>query len=391
MAPKLLSPDGAREWLRRRYRSQHRAWLGGGGAWPLSVPLGEPSERSVVDDVPAVRQWVDEWARWSDGGEVQWVERQWPRLGTQRLPSRLVVASAADVAGVVGERPRFERALRRHARLEQCWTAIHVSPLVLRHFDELADYTDEDFERLFAAITWLDRNRASGHYLRQLPIEGLDTKWCDASRRALIADLLLAIRGLHHSGDFHDLCGLSRPFRRLRVRLLCPSLRHTVGGLCDIEAPVEEIAALPIQPECTLILENLETGIALPDMTGCAAFMKLGNGVRVLERVPWICPTRAFYWGDLDTHGFAILSQARAALPALTSVLMDETTLLRHRSLWGREVTPYLGADVPHLTADERSVYENLRGNLWGQAVRLEQERIPWAYALAVVRNTLLG
>lgn len=391
MAPKLLLPEGVRDWLRRRYRSQHRAWLGGGGAWPLGVPLGAPSERSVVDHVPAIRQWVEEWERWSEGGEVQWLERQWPRLGTQRLPARLVVASAADVASVVGEGPRFERAMRRHARLAQCWSALHASSLVLRHFDELADYTDEDFERLFAALTWLDQNRASGHYLRQLPIEGLDTKWCDASRRALISDWLLAIRGLEAVGDFYDLCGLSRLPRRLRVRLLCPSLRRAVGGLRDIEAPVEEIAALPIQPASTLIVENLETGIALPDLVGCAAFMKLGNGVGVLERVPWIRPARALYWGDLDTHGFAILSQARAGLPALISVLMDEATLLQHRSLWGREVTPYAGAEVPRLTADERSVYERLRGNVWGQAVRLEQERIPWTYALAVVRNALLG
>lgn len=391
MAPKLLSPEDARAWLRRRYRGQHRTWLSGGGAWPLGVPLGEPSERSAADDVSAIREWVDAWTRWSDGGEVQWLQRQWPRLGTQRLPSRLVFASAAEVASVIGEGPRFDRAVRRRARLAQAWSVLGASVLVQRHFDALADYTDDDFERLFAAIAWLDQNRATGSYLRQLPIEGLDTKWCDAARRVVISDLLLAMRGLDQAGDFYELCGLSRAPRRLRVRLLCPSLRRAVGGLRDIEAPVDEIAGLPIQPACTLIVENLETGIALPDLPGCTAFMKLGNGVGVLERVLWIRAARALYWGDLDTHGFAILSQARAALPALTSVLMDEATLLQHRPLWGREVTPYHGADVPFLTSEERAVFDGLRGNVWRQAVRLEQERIPWEYALAALRAAMMG
>jgi hypothetical protein len=81
MAKKLLSADAARAWLRRRYDAQQRAWLTGAGSWPLGVPLGDPTEKTVADDPRLVREWVDAWSRWNDGGEVQWIERQWPRLG----------------------------------------------------------------------------------------------------------------------------------------------------------------------------------------------------------------------------------------------------------------------------------------------------------------------
>ncbi len=391
MAKKLLSPEGARAWLRRRYATQHRAWLSGQGAWPLGVPLGEPTERTVGEDAAIIREWIDAWRQWNSGGEVQWLDRQWPRLGTQRLPSRLVLSGAADVARVVGEARRFERATERHARLERKWSSLSASPLVLRNFDVLADYAEADFVRLLALLTWLDQNRDSLRYLRQLPIEGMDTKWCDSPRRAVITDLLLAIRGLPQPMEFHELCGLRRPPQRLRMRLLCPSLRRALGGVGDLEAPIDQVTALSIQPDCALIVENLETGVALPDLPGCAAFMKLGNSVGVLSQVPWLRNARAVYWGDIDTHGFAILSHARAALPALCSVLMDERTLLRNRALWGRETTPYPGAEVPHLTADERAVFENLRGNVWGQGIRLEQERIPWPQALEAVRGVVLG
>lgn len=391
MPRKLLTPEDARAWLRRRYAAQHQAWLSGAGSWPLGVPLGDPTERNAAQDVASVREWVDAWRRWSDGGEVEWVDRVWPRLGTQSLPVRLVLSSAADVARVAGEARRFERAAVRHARLSSTWDNLSDSRLVSRNFDVLADYSDDDFERLVALLRWFDENRGSNRYLRQLPIEGLDTKWCDSRRRALIMDLIVAIRGLSQPLDFYELCGLRRAPQRLRMRVLCNDLRRAAGGLCDVEAPVEQVAALDIQPACALIVENLETGIALPDLPGCIAFMKLGNGVGVLAQIPWLQGVRAVYWGDIDTHGFAILGHARGALPALTSILMDESTLLANRALWGREAVQYAAGQVPHLTADEHAVFDNLRNNVWGQGVRLEQERVPWERALEVVRNSVRG
>jgi hypothetical protein len=290
---------------------------------------------------------------------------------------------------VLGEALRYERAGERLARLTASWSLLSGAPLLLRHYDELADYAPDDFERLFALLTWLDLHRDSQRYLRQLPIEGMDTKWCDAKRRGLITDLLVAMRDLTEPLEFHELCGLRRPPQRLRLRLLCPTARRALGGLGDIEAPVDQVAALNLQPDCALVVENLETGIALPDLPGCVAFMKLGNGVRVLSRIPWLSGARVVYWGDIDTHGFAILSQARAALPAVISVLMDEATLLAHRSLWGREPVPFPGAHLPHLTAEERAVFAALRANTWEPNLRLEQERVPWSYAMETIARAV--
>jgi hypothetical protein len=41
------------------------------------------------------------------------------------------------------------------------------------------------------------------------------------------------------------------------------------------------------------------------------------------------------YWGDLDTHGFAILHSLRAWLPQTQSFLMDRQTLAEHRDRLG--------------------------------------------------------
>jgi len=53
--------------------------------------------------------------------------------------------------------------------------------------------------------------------------------------------------------------------------------------------------------------------------------------------IKWIEDAHCIYWGDIDTHGFAILNRARSYLPRLKSLLMDEQTLLCHKALWVEE------------------------------------------------------
>jgi hypothetical protein len=158
-----------------------------------------------------------------------------------------------------------------------------------------------------------------------------------------------------------------------------------VGGLEDFELPVAQLAALDIAPRTVLIVENLDTGLALPDMAGTVAVMRLGAAVKLVAELPWITRADCLYWGDIDTFGFEILHRARCVVPHLRSVLMDSTTLLECRSLWVNEQTQTTGLELPLLTIDEREVFDGLRTNRWGESLRLEQERIPWTTAMNVL------
>jgi hypothetical protein len=385
MAKKLLFPDDVRLSLRRRYTSQHCSWLATGGSWPLSVALTTLTERDAAVDVSLVRSWVEAWASWNAGGNVAWAETCWPKLGVQRLPVRLDLTTPIEVAELIEEGTRYARAAERYAHFGAMWPALTGSSMLARHFDVLADYTPDDYERLLQVLRWLVANPNSGYFVRQLPVEGLHTKWIDKRRQALIVELLTGIRDVATGGDFHDVCGLRRAPHRVRMRLLCPKLRRATGGIADVEAPIDQLSRLALRPGRVLIVENLETGLALPDIAGCAAFMKLGHSVTVLAAVPWITGTPVVYWGDIDTHGLAILDRARSVLGDVTSVLMDERTLLSHRSLWVEEASQCTETDLEHLTAGEWEVFDKLRTHAWSVNVRLEQERIPWPAALAAL------
>lgn len=390
MPKKLLSPEAAREFLIRRFNNQHRTWLAGGGSWPLAVSLGAPTEKDIAEDRGAVRSWASAWQSKIGPGEVVFEERQFARLGKHWLPVSLIFSDAGQVAAAAGQARRWSTAVERYQRMLRRWPLLGQGSSLASKFDVLADYGDEDFERLMSLLAWLELNPMSGLYLRQLPVEGLDTKWLE-KRTGLVATLLRALRATvpEDESDFHDLCGLRKPAHRVRVRLLCPALRTAVGGLCDIEAPIGELAKLPIAPKAVIIVENLETGLALPSMSGVAVVMGLGNAVSALGKLSWLLEADAVYWGDIDTHGFAILDRARRSVPHLRSVLMDEATLHSHRALWVQEASQCPNVPLEALSTEERSCYENLRAHTWGQRVRLEQERLGWREAMEMLMQAL--
>lgn len=65
-----------------------------------------------------------------------------------------------------------------------------------------------------------------------------------------------------------------------------------------------------------------------------------GFEVDRIGRLRWLVDVEITYWGDVDTHGFAILDRLRAWLPQTRSALMDRENLLAHRDRWGREKSP---------------------------------------------------
>jgi hypothetical protein len=63
---------------------------------------------------------------------------------------------------------------------------------------------------------------------------------------------------------------------------------------------------------------------------------------------------------------------------------MDRGTLMEHGDLWAKEDSVHDGL-VGRLTSAERELYDELKANRHGEGVRLEQERIGFAW----LRNAL--
>ena len=388
-------PDDVQKALTRRFKNKHRQWLEASGkpeqleksTWPLEVNLGIPTENQALKQIEDVRVWVAAWQSWNGAGSIFWNHRRWRKLGTQRVPEKLVLASPDEVAQWIGEADRWDRARQRYRKLVRRWPRLAGN--LTRYFDVLADYSDVDYGRLTDMVAWLEMHPASNLYPRQLPISGLDSKWLE-KRKGLVADLVDSVRGEPSSeSDFFQRCGLKAPSQLIRMRILDDSLRQRVGGLSDISSPWEQLAELDLPVSNVFIVENLQTGLAFDDLPGSVVIMQLGYGVDILGRLPWVARARCIYWGDLDTHGFAILNRARSYLPDLKSVLMDEATLRSHQDLWVEEKDQHAAETLPLLTDPEQAVYQAIKRNVWGQNVRLEQERIAWDVAWKTLQRVI--
>jgi len=112
-----------------------------------------------------------------------------------------------------------------------------------------------------------------------------------------------------------------------------------------------------------------------------------GYGFDMLADMDWLARCPIYYWGDIDTHGFAILDQLRARFAQVESFLMDRATLLAFESQWGEESAPTL-RDLPRLTQPEQALYDDLRDNRLRKNLRLEQERIGFEWVKAALPNT---
>jgi hypothetical protein len=394
----LRTPREVKELVTSRFERQRDVWLLGGGDWPWRIPLGSPTQADVQSDLNGVLEWVRAWTDLptdpTSTMSVERVERSWPKLGRQVVPSYAIVPGPLEASSIAGKQAMWIAARRRADAMLTFFPSLRAHRVLGRHFDVLSTYPEDDFRRLVGLLGWLQSNPCSDLYLRQLPVEGLDTKWI-GTRRGVVKDFLLAVRGdagTDGERDLESLLGLRRPEHRVRLRVLCPELRRYVGNVCDIEAPLSDVAQMPLRPSRVLIVENQETALAFPDVADTVVFFKLGLAVGALKEVRWVTEAqRLVYWGDIDTHGYVILDRARRLLPTITSVLMDAATLEAARHLCVSEPTQARLPDAPTLQPHELEVAEGLLSHRWGQQLRLEQERLHWPKALATVLQSVQG
>lgn len=377
------TPEEVRIRLRTRYAGNAGAWALGGGEWPLRIALGAPTQAQARAKWDVFEGWL---RRWQGATNVEYVQRHWSGLGVQRLPEHACFDSAEQVARWLDDEDGFGRAARRCAALRARWPGLDAA--LRRQFEVLSQTDDAQFERLISAFDWLQAHPGSNLYPRQLPIAGIDSKWLEGSPRQILCDWLRALRGESAgSADLIALAGLRAVPERAHLRLLDARLRAELGGLGDILAPVDDLARLNLPGlRRAYAVENLQTGLAFGELPGSVVLIGRGYAVDVLQRLPWLHGIPLHYWGDIDTHGFAILDRLRRHVPHVRSLLMDEATLARHRAVWGEEPKPHAAERLPALDAAEADLYADLRRDRWAARLRLEQERIDWDYAWSAIR-----
>lgn len=369
-----------------------------GPVFPLRLPLKGPDSRALSDDFAAVRAWsaalLDGAAGQGRAGyRVELREVRHRVIGTNHLPAEVWLDTPDDAFALVGRRAearRFRAMLGLVGEREPAlceWVARRPLKALELATPEQAD----SWPRLLAVIAWLRANPRPDCYLRQVDLPGVDTKFIERHQGVLaeLFDLVLPMEVVESDARGH--AGFARRYgfrdkpERVRVRFLDASA-SPLARLKDHDfmLTADDLARLRPSVRRVFITENEINFLAFPPHPESLVILGAGYGFSALSQASWLDGCDIHYWGDIDTHGFAILSQLRARLPQARSLLMDRETLLCHRSQWVTEPSP-ARFESSRLTPAESSLLDDLISGKFGQQIRLEQERVAYSQLLAAL------
>lgn len=356
-----------------------RLLVTGATGFPLRLVLKAPNSSEVSDQFEAVRGWTAELAT-APHIRIEWREVRHRIQGVQRLPEQVWVDTMDDALTLLGKRRDAERLSQLAEATRAAMPAL--LPWLAKRPLQAIDLTGE-WSRLLAVAQWLVEHPRPRIYLRQVDVPGVHSKFIEA-HRAVMSELLdLALPEETRPGDQASVGQFARRFgfldkpTRIRFRVLDERLRLLPGGAVrpDVTLDADSFASLDVPVTRVFVTENETNFLAFPAAGEAIVIFGAGYGWDALAAAHWLRHCAIHYWGDIDTHGFAILDQLRGHFDHVSSFLMDRETLKAHEPHWGEEPDQVLH-DLLRLGAQERALFDDLRDNRIRKNLRLEQERV---------------
>jgi hypothetical protein len=367
-------PADVRAAIRKKWDSGALlARFAAGQDWePLSIPIRGPSARQIGERLAEVRQWAAEWAEAACGPlRVEYKQVGGRHFGANSIPCRAWLDGYDEAWALLKVGPD----VRRLNELMEAARGTRLIPWLTGHPMRALRLAGV-WDKLLDTVRWIEQRQALGMYLRQIDVPGVDTKFIERYK-GVLTELLDAqlepSRVEIAAADFAGRYGFLRRPGYVRFRVA-----GGFRGFSELSVRTDEFAAAPDGITRAYVIENEITYLAFPVPVAAMAILGGGYAVPVLEPLGWLTGLDVVYWGDIDTHGFAILNRLRHHLPHARSILMDRATLLGHRDHWGIEPSPTAAA-LDRLDRAESALYADLLSNAYAPSVRLEQERISFS------------
>jgi len=367
------------------------ASLSGADIFPIRLPICAPSSREFASDFSSVRDWITTWRKQTTI-PCEWKASSHRIFGSNEKPAAAVFNEVDTVVALLGVRHAWKTFEAISEQTRQAfpellpWLAAHP----VRALELSADWS-----HLLAVIKWIREHPHCGLYLRQMDIPGIHTKFVETHPGVLaeLLDLILSPSAINTeargAANFSRRYGFLVKPERIRFRFLDLSgaigYQH-LGPDLKLEAPF--FARLNPPVSRVFITENEVNFLAFPNHPKSLIIFGSGYGWSSLNGANWLARCEVYYWGDIDTHGFAILDQLRRDIPHAKSFLMDGDTFQKHRSFCSTEPKPYRG-ELHRLSPEERTVYNLLRHGSYPDSPRLEQERISFSMIQVVLQKML--
>ncbi|MBX9722117.1 MAG: hypothetical protein K2X81_12025 [Candidatus Obscuribacterales bacterium] len=362
----------------------------GESSFPRKLTFKVPTSSEMSENFDELRSWISSMKTMSHF-RVEMREFNHRVLGRNSIPTEIWIDSLENAVECIGKKRDFSRftgLLKMTSEREPkllSWLAKKPF-MALQHCD--------NWPKILDIVSWMRSRPRPNIYMRQVDIVGIDSKFIESNRAVLaeIFDEVLPVEQIDTSfagaSQFNRRFGFKEKPLRVRFRILDPGCAVLRGDLLqDISIDVESFAKLDPPVSVVFFTENEINFLAFPAVAKSMVVFGSGYGFDYLANAQWLRELPLYFWGDIDTHGFAILSSLRAILPHTKSLLMDEQTLIRHMEFAGEEKVQHSSEHCWGLTENELAVYKGLKEHRWKSNLRLEQERISWDYACDAIRQ----
>lgn len=356
---------------------------------PFDLDLGAPSQQELNTGPQPWLEAADELDRAIAEARLPHtaVPRTDPATGApMELPAALVGLTPEDVSRLSGPFSATMSRLNARARAFRPY-----GPFSAGEAEELLCLSEcwdrEEVALLLEVADWFLTHDPTGLTARQLPVDGLGSKWLDDRDRRRCVLLLTHRRGL----------GLSERERVWQWRLLDPAWASDPGHprfafALSGDAPWEP----PYEPRTVVVSENRDSMEAFP-LSVPGAVCLWGQGAtapRALDDLPWLAAAEhVYYWGDIDAAGLEIADRFVAACEArdvaARTLAMDGGTYRRF-SRFGVDVDEGArrAARLDHLNGADRILYKRLCSKDCPGPRRVEQEKVPYEWVLSQMAET---
>ena len=363
---------------------------------PLEIRFGKVKTGGILDDFTTLDAEIKNLRRESKeelgfGYTIEFKETATRKAGRQWLPARIFFETPEDYLRFLRKEKEFRAftqsvgVIRREMPELEAWLRAHPLKVV-----ENAG----QWEALLRVCGYFQANPAPRLYIRELPVK-VHTKFIEENTSVLtsLLDFLLPGHLQPDEKDFRRRFNLRYDEPLLRLRVLDGELARThFSGLDDLSIPLSQFNALRMDCERVFILENktnfsnIANFLTLPQLGKSVAVFGEGFKLRLLGEAAWLRDQHIYYWGDIDAHGFEILSLLRGSFPQTRSFLMDAETFRTFRQ-YAVKGSDFYRSTLPHLTPEETHLFYHLLR--LEDHNRLEQERIPQNFVLQRIKELL--
>ena len=302
--------------------------------------------------------------------------------GEQTSISRILFESKDDFLSCINENKTYKRFLNALELIKEnklfsndklCeWSKLHLNDLLSE--PENSHYWFD----ICLCAEWLNKNQDSKLYIREIPLP-VHTKFIEQNSKL--------IQSLTEKSDsilsFEETFGLKTKPCSVRFRSLSEkvSLPFSMTNLSECQIPIKDFECLDKkfsdQIKNIFIVENEMVYLTFPKVPNSICIWGHGYTVNSLNNIEWFNSKRIYYFGDLDEHGFDILSSYRRFYSNIRSFCMDNDTWNKYQeyAVVGKKLE---SSRIPeNLIAEENEVFQIIRNSTPN---RIEQERISVSY-----------